>query len=230
MTNRRFRIRGFTLVQLLAVIAIIGMLAALLLPVFARSLDKAHQIDCVGNLSQIGKAFILYASDSDERLPDQLAGRTSTNPNVALSTDFEIYLWPYTRGQQIFRCPSDILSKPVILPKVTLFNSYATAWNVQGKALSQIPASALTVLEGENIQTSGPIDFNWLIQELGKTSFTPPEGIIFVQPDFRHNQMGNYLFVDGHVKSLHGPNPGFPGYKTSPDGVALCGENDPLPQ
>jgi prepilin-type processing-associated H-X9-DG protein len=41
--------------------------------------------------------------------------------------------------------------------------------------------------------------------------------------------MGNYLFLDTHVKSLKGPNPKFSGYKLDSDGIALCGTKDPLP-
>ncbi len=69
-----------------------------------------------------------------------------------------------------------------------------------------------------------------LVGQLGKRSFTPDLGVVWEQPDFRHNDAGNYLFVDGHVKALHGPNPRFPGYKINADGVAVCGQTDPLPQ
>ena len=63
---------GFTLVEVLVVIGIIGVLASLLLPVLARSKSKANRIKCVNNLSQIGKNFISFSMAFDGRLPWQL--------------------------------------------------------------------------------------------------------------------------------------------------------------
>ena len=63
---------GFTLVEVLVVIGIIGVLASLLLPVLARAKSKANRIKCVNNLSQIGKAFISFSMNFDGRLPWQL--------------------------------------------------------------------------------------------------------------------------------------------------------------
>ena len=66
------KLGGFTLIEILVVIAIIGVLASLLLPVLARSKAKANRIKCVNNLNQIGKAFISFSTNFDGRLPWQL--------------------------------------------------------------------------------------------------------------------------------------------------------------
>src|SRR5262245_19357526 len=60
---------GFTLVELLTVIAIIVMLAALLLPALAHSKEKARSAQCAGNLRQWGLAFRMYADDNTDFLP-----------------------------------------------------------------------------------------------------------------------------------------------------------------
>jgi type II secretory pathway pseudopilin PulG len=57
------------LIELLIVVAIIGVLAALLLPALARARDQAKQIACVNNLRQIGIAIASYAGDYDGEIP-----------------------------------------------------------------------------------------------------------------------------------------------------------------
>jgi type II secretory pathway pseudopilin PulG len=56
---------------LLVVIAIIGILAALLLPVLARSKSKAQRISCLSNLRQIGIAFGVMLAGNEDTFPDR---------------------------------------------------------------------------------------------------------------------------------------------------------------
>ncbi|NLB56136.1 MAG: prepilin-type N-terminal cleavage/methylation domain-containing protein, partial [Lentisphaerae bacterium] len=58
-----FGIYGFTLIELLVVIAVIAILASILFPVFIFAKEQARQAKCVSNLSQISKAWLLYADD-----------------------------------------------------------------------------------------------------------------------------------------------------------------------
>ncbi len=60
---------AFTLVELLVVIAVIGILAALLLPSLAQGKQKALQTQCVSNLKQIGIAIHMYAGENHDTLP-----------------------------------------------------------------------------------------------------------------------------------------------------------------
>ena len=64
---------GFTLVELLVVIAVIGILAALLLPALANAKIKAKRVACLSNMRQVGLAVSLYEGESVGRLPNPKA-------------------------------------------------------------------------------------------------------------------------------------------------------------
>jgi prepilin-type N-terminal cleavage/methylation domain-containing protein len=64
--------RAFTLIELLTVIAIICLLAAVLFPVLVHARRRAYEPQCISNLRQIGMAFRMYMQDYDNQRPEQL--------------------------------------------------------------------------------------------------------------------------------------------------------------
>jgi prepilin-type N-terminal cleavage/methylation domain-containing protein/prepilin-type processing-associated H-X9-DG protein len=63
------RISGFNLLELLIVVAIIGLLAALLVPALVKAREQGHASVCKNNIRQLGFAMVLYADDSGDVLP-----------------------------------------------------------------------------------------------------------------------------------------------------------------
>lgn len=88
--------RAFTLVELLVVVAVIGILAALLLPALARSKETTKRVTCAGNLRQLHLATTLYAGDNDGVFPAR-----------DLATPWPTQLKPFYQDLRLLLCPSD---------------------------------------------------------------------------------------------------------------------------
>lgn len=107
-------LRAFTLVEMLVVIAIIGILASLLLPAFSAAKQKVRRIKCVSNVRQIGMAFILYAGDHTDQLPplnsggpfkDPVTPHNPTNWWYRIISDTK-YLPDVKDKDHVWRCPN----------------------------------------------------------------------------------------------------------------------------
>lgn len=101
--------RGFSLVELLTVLSILYILAALLFPVFARVRENARRASCTSNLRQIGMAMVQYSQDYDERLPLYSQGSGYAGFLGYYGGDGPRWtdeIFPYVKTTQIFDCPS----------------------------------------------------------------------------------------------------------------------------
>lgn len=96
--------RGWTLVEILVVMAIAAGLIGLLLPAAEHLRARARQIQCLHNLRGIGAAMQLYAQDHEGTLPDMAALRPSKEEDVAT---LDTVLLDYIKDPRVFRCPAD---------------------------------------------------------------------------------------------------------------------------
>jgi prepilin-type N-terminal cleavage/methylation domain-containing protein/prepilin-type processing-associated H-X9-DG protein len=116
---------GFTLVELLVVVAIIAILAAMLLPSLEKAKEKAQGAMCHSNTRQLTMADLMYAGDNS----DQLAGNPAGTPNGGWANDVMSWsfqnpdntnaakllagqLGAYVKNPDVYKCPSDKSSAP----------------------------------------------------------------------------------------------------------------------
>jgi len=96
----RGRKRGFTLIELLVVIGIIAVLAAIVIPVYARAQEKARQATCLANMHTIVTAMKMYQMDYRDFPPPY-------DPVTGSGGITSLYLADYISATKSLRCPDD---------------------------------------------------------------------------------------------------------------------------
>ncbi|MCS7300002.1 MAG: prepilin-type N-terminal cleavage/methylation domain-containing protein [Fimbriimonadales bacterium] len=205
--------RGFTLVELLVVIAIIAVLAAILFPVFARVRAAARQEKCVSNLTQISKAFLMYANDYNQMMPTVGWVFRPTPDNAPLWTAM---IMPYVKNRDLFRCPeaADAEYGEVWSQRARLSYGLNWFWGFPYQSsmdyvvsLSKVtrPAAAILVLDSVPIPPSADPLGGYMVTPFGFENrarvlpMNKPSGYAT-----RHNEGVVVTFADGHAKWFRG--------------------------
>lgn len=107
--------RAFTLIELLTVIAIIGILAAIIIPVVGRVRESARVAQCSSNIRQIGMALNLYANDHKGIYPAPINYATAGTDGFDYAAQLVIggYI---PRKSGLFGCPSDTKVRGNLVP------------------------------------------------------------------------------------------------------------------
>lgn len=191
--------------ELLVVVAIIAILAAMLLPSLKGVRDRAKGIQCMNHLRQWGVLITLYTSENDGLFPEAtpvlkngwnvtwnhywapLANKLNPEPQ----TGFTVWNTAWMRGDNINGCPT----KPSSDGPSPRYYSYLINWHLTHPlAVPHIPqvasvpdpARILMLVDASLVVNSG------LSSQFGQTN----------NVGYVHNRHANVLYVDGHVSSV----------------------------
>jgi prepilin-type N-terminal cleavage/methylation domain-containing protein/prepilin-type processing-associated H-X9-DG protein len=96
--------RGFTLVEMLIVVAVVATLAGIGVPLVRSALARSREAACLTKLRSLGVALEGYLQDHNRILPGLAMGRSSRNDDTPV---LETVLLPYVEAPDAFKCPQD---------------------------------------------------------------------------------------------------------------------------
>jgi len=198
--------RGFTLLELLVVIALIGILAGLLLPALARAKAKANCLTCLNNSRQLVLACLVYTDEFNDRLPYNLGEKEiqdSVRRGRFLNWSSSIMDWdptspdntntlrlteggigPYTsRNARIYKCPTD---------NVASDQQAALGWTARVRSFSM---NAMVGDAGE-FSTSGANVNNPEYRQFFKANQVPKPAQIFMFIEEHPNSINDGYFLN----------------------------------
>lgn len=201
---------GFTMIEVLVVVAVIAVLASILLPTLTKARDRAQGIICLNNTRQLYLGWRMYANENDDRLIYNLAMsgsfRTNINwvnnvmtwdlspDNTNLLTITEAALYPYINSAAIYRCPSDHVVSALQMQ---------AGWNerIRSYALNAMVGDAgPAIVSGWNKNNPDYVQFF-------KSSQIREPGDIFIFVDEHPDTLDDGYFLNTEVVIGRGPVP-----------------------
>jgi prepilin-type N-terminal cleavage/methylation domain-containing protein len=185
---------GFTLVELLVVIAVISILAGMLLPALENAINSAKGISCANNLRQLGIFNSFYSDDNSGYITPYLSED---------GKGWYMHIQEYDKSMggfyieipHLFQCP--VSEYETSTGKLRNWgysiNMYSFAsFQYEKVRISQIKSPSALILYGDCDPQSGASEPPYMML---------PEGASYtVFPAFRHNNANVTLIVDGHTE------------------------------
>ncbi len=194
---------GFTLVELLVVIGIIALIAAITLPIISYARESGRRTACQSNLRQIGIAMQQYVQDFDGAYPQEMFAYKTQG--VTTEVSWQGVLFPYTKSREIIRCPSQGKAVPTVgIP--------ADGYTLNANRLSTVRWSGTTpptvIVESTHESEHTNSSTIWMCGDrvaIEKSHCVDcTRGTGSCNRNFYgstvHGKGGNYSFLDGHVK------------------------------
>jgi prepilin-type N-terminal cleavage/methylation domain-containing protein/prepilin-type processing-associated H-X9-DG protein len=222
--NRRSRFilkssRAFTLVELLVVVAILGLLAALLTPAIQKALASGKTGKATGNLRQIGVLLNTYAPENNNCLPalirwdnqdgtwwqrvvSESAGLTVKpwEPNMDRRLVEAFYDPALTKGAHPY---GDFGGNQAIMKDYNPWVPGSEA-NAKGTSLGAIgPLSKKVIVASAEIPSGVPCKGSWFFQS---EWVSQGNAVTDAKPSARHGGKALCLFADGHIEALDTEN------------------------
>lgn len=203
MTHMKFN-KGFSLVEMLVVVAVIILLVALMMPAFQRIEAMTVKINCIHNMRQITQAWIQYPADNGgvmvgggtSRPYDwDLDGAYGGNTVAGITNGL---LWPYLNNLKVYRCPADYTDHLRSYSVNFYLNGECSGWANCPPFLitrsNQLKRPGQTFVFFDENDTRGYNMGGWVADNNCPTAWTD-----FV-PNF-HVGWDNLSFADGHVET-----------------------------
>ena len=218
--------RAFTLVELLVVIAVIAILAALLLPALANAKRQAKRIQCVNNQKQLATTWLLYVADNLDSVPAN--GRVNppdpnsklwvqgafVNPTTVRTNEFILspryaLFADYIKTIRVYVCPTDrevVRDGVTDYPKLRSYslNAYV-GWTGQWDTRL---SSAYRVFKKHSQMVANMPRGSLVIMDVQPNIICwPPYGVQMVTDSFfnfpgsSHNRAAVVSFSDGHIET-----------------------------
>lgn len=187
--------RGFTLVELLTVVAIVAVLAAILFPVFSRARVSAHQAVWVNQHRQAHLAHSIYSQDYDDRFVPARYTASAGATSLVDRTWVQLLL-PYSADMRLFQNPID----PFVATEMGSFDEDLIPGDVFSRYYNASKRSNL----GYNFIFLSPLvqfDNRWHVFTASQSSVQEPESTILFADSAREivggrpRGGGNYLII-----------------------------------